>query len=126
MPWTTPVIGAGGFTTVEEGTVGVSPHALSSDITAQSAHAGALVRTICNPVVPAGLVTMGMRFRTTGAKRDPRVADRKLLTRQNVGSLTQRRMSRTSNITAADAAHLFATQANLYGAATTDQTGTSR
>src|SRR5262245_13000033 len=48
MPWTIPVVGAGGVTTVEEGMVGASaaPHAISSDITAQSAHAGAILRTI--------------------------------------------------------------------------------
>jgi len=59
MPWTMPVTGAGGVTTVEEGPVGVSdavPHALTSDITAQSA-----------TVVRAGLVMTGMRFRTTEA-----------------------------------------------------------
>src|SRR5678816_3428042 len=48
MPWTIPVVGARGVTTVEEGTVGASaaPHAVSSDITAQSAHVGATWRTI--------------------------------------------------------------------------------
>src|SRR5262245_50279379 len=48
MPWTIPVVGAGGVTTVEEGTVGASaaPHAVSSDITAQSAHVGAILRAI--------------------------------------------------------------------------------
>src|ERR1044071_243721 len=39
MPWTTPVVAAGGGTTVEEGTVGESaaPHAVSSDATTNSA-----------------------------------------------------------------------------------------
>ena len=65
MPWTIPVVDAGGVTTVEEGTVGASaaPHAVSSDITAQSAHVGATLRTICESArIEKGVLADGQKM----------------------------------------------------------------